>query len=86
MRGGYRQSIRRSRVAVAKEAIEGLPKSRRSVRELPLPAELASALEYLKKCQRYEAKAFGVPWSDDRLVAVREDGSPGAARVVLRRI
>ncbi len=69
-------SIRRSRVAVGKEAIEGLPKSRRSVRELPLPAELASALEYLKKCQQDEAKAFGVPWSDDRLVAVREDGSP----------
>ncbi len=43
-------SIRRSRVAVGKEAIEGLPKSRRSVRELPLPAELASALEHLKKC------------------------------------
>ncbi|WP_245906746.1 tyrosine-type recombinase/integrase [Mycolicibacterium palauense] len=22
------------------------------------------------------AKAFGIPWSDDRLIAVREDGSP----------
>lgn len=69
-------SIRRSRVAVGKETIEGMPKSRRSLRELPLPAELASALEDLKTRQQDEAKAFGIPWSDDGLVAVREDGSP----------
>lgn len=69
-------SIRRSRVAVGRESIEGMPKSRRSLRELPLPAELASALEDLKTRQQDEAIAFGIPWSDDRLVAVREDGSP----------
>lgn len=69
-------SIRRSRVAVGKESIEGMPKSRRSLRELPLPAELASALEDLKTRQQDEAIPFGIPWSDDRLVAVREDGSP----------
>lgn len=31
-------SIRRSRVAVGKESVEGMPKSRRSLRDLPLPS------------------------------------------------
>lgn len=69
-------SIRRSRVSVGKESIEGLPKSRRSRRDLPLPAELATALQELKARQQDEARAFGRRWSDDRLVAVREDGTP----------
>lgn len=58
------------------ETIEGMPKSRRSVRELPLPAELVSALEDLKKRQQDETEPFGIEWSDNRLVAVREDGTP----------
>jgi integrase len=53
-----------------------MPKSRRSVRDLPLPAALAAALQELKARQQVEARAFGSRWSDDRLVAVREDGSP----------
>ena len=69
-------SIRRSRVVVGNDAVEGMPKSRRSIRDLPLPTELASALSELKKRQQDEARAFGSRWSDDRLVAVREDGSP----------
>ena len=78
-------SIRRSRVSVGKEAVEGLPKSRRSRRDLPLPAELATALTQLKDLQQGEAHAFGSRWSDDRLIAVRRrDTDP--ARVVLRRI
>lgn len=68
--------IRRGRVAVGKESVEGLPKSRRSRRDLPLPAELATALQELKARQQDEAQAFGSRWSDDRLIAVREDGSP----------
>ena len=68
--------IRRGRVAVGKDSVEGMPKSRRSRRDLPLPAELATALQDLKARQRSEAQAFGTRWSDDRLVAVREDGSP----------
>src|ERR1700737_997619 len=36
--------IRRGRVTVGKESDEGMPKSRRSRRDLPLPAELSSAL------------------------------------------
>lgn len=69
-------SIRRSRVAVGKDTIESMPKSRRSMRDLPLPAELSTALSELKTTQQDEARAFGTRWSDERLIAVREDGSP----------
>ncbi|CAA0120919.1 Uncharacterised protein [Mycolicibacterium vanbaalenii] len=53
-----------------------MPKSRRSLRDLPLPSELATALTELKVVQEEEAQAFGTKWSGDRLIAVREDGSP----------
>lgn len=69
-------SIRRSRVSLGKVTEEGLPKSRRSRRDLPLPAELATALQELKARQQAEAHARGTRWSDDLLVAVHEDGSP----------
>ncbi len=68
--------IRRGRVAVGKESYEGMPKSRRRRRDLPMPAELSSALNEFKTRQQAEAQAFGTRWSDDRLIAVREDGSP----------
>ena len=68
--------IRRGRVTVGKESDEGMPKSRRSRRDLPLPAELSSALNEFKTRQQAEAEAFGTRWSDDRLIAVGEDGSP----------
>jgi site-specific recombinase XerD len=68
--------IRRGRVAVGKESDEGMPKSRRSRRDLPLPAELSKALNEFKTRQQAEAQALGTRWSDDRLIAVREDGSP----------
>ena len=68
--------IRRGRVTVGKESDEGMPKSRRSRRDLPLPAELSSALNEFKTRQQAEAEAFGTRWSDDRLIAVRADGSP----------
>ncbi|OFJ52210.1 site-specific integrase [Mycolicibacterium grossiae] len=69
-------SVRRGRVAVGAETVEGGPKSRRSRRDLPMPAELAEALRTLRQRQRAEALAVGVGWSDDRLVAVHEDGTP----------
>lgn len=69
-------SIRRGRVAVGKDSVEGLPKSRRSLRDLPLPTELSTALQDLKARQQEELRVFGSRWSDDRLVAVREDGTP----------
>jgi site-specific recombinase XerD len=69
-------SVRRGRVAVGGDAVEGAPKSRRSRRDLPLPADVTEALRALRTRQKAEALAVGVPWSDDRLVAVHEDGTP----------
>lgn len=69
-------SVRRGRVAVGGEAVEGAPKSRRSRRDLPLPGDVIEALRALRQRQRTEALALGVGWSDDRLVAVHEDGTP----------
>lgn len=69
-------SVRRGRVAVGTESVEGPPKSRRSRRDLPLPAEVAEALRALRTRQKAEALALGVGWSDDRLIAVHEDGTP----------
>ncbi|WP_305779510.1 site-specific integrase [Nocardia nova] len=68
--------VRRGRVAVGTETEENLPKSRRSRRDLPPPTELAEALRTLKRMQMAECLALGIPWTDDRLIAVREDGSP----------
>jgi integrase len=61
--------IRRSRVAVGRDSVEGVPKSRRSLRDLPLPTELAAELQNLKARQQEEARAFGTRWSDYRLIA-----------------
>jgi integrase len=69
-------SIRRGRVAVGNTTVEGRPKSQRSRRDLPMPAELTEALRMLKTRQKKEALALGVTWSDDRLIAVHEDGTP----------
>jgi integrase len=41
-----------------------------------MPTDLAEALYTLKARQKQEAVALGIPWSDDRFVAVREDGEP----------
>lgn len=68
--------VRRGRVAVGTETEDGLPKSRRSRRDLPLPPELAEALRVLKTRQKAEALVLGVAWSDDRLIAMHEDGTP----------
>jgi integrase len=68
--------IRRGRVAIGNGSEEGLPKSRSSRRDLPLPPDLAEALRVLKIEQKQEAMALGVAWSDDRLIAVHEDGTP----------
>ncbi|WP_374025595.1 tyrosine-type recombinase/integrase [Mycobacterium sp. HNNTM2301] len=68
-------SVRRGRVAVGGEVSEGDPKSKRSRRNLPLPADVVTALRALKTAQKREAMALGVKWSDERLAAVREDGT-----------
>ncbi|MED5812938.1 tyrosine-type recombinase/integrase [Mycolicibacterium sp. 050232] len=69
-------SVRRGRVSVGSDTVEGAPKSKRSRRDLPLPEDVTEALRALKTTQKREAMALGVPWSDDRLVAAREDGVP----------
>lgn len=68
--------VRRGRVAIGTETEENLPKSRRSRRDLPPPADLAEALRALKAAQKRECLALDIPWSDDRLIAVHEDGTP----------
>ncbi|MBU3066481.1 hypothetical protein KO481_33785 [Nocardia sp. NEAU-G5] len=40
------------------------------------PPDLAEALRALKARQMSECLALGIPWSDDRLIAVHEDGTP----------
>ncbi|MGU3652865.1 site-specific integrase [Mycolicibacterium sp. A43C] len=69
-------SIRRSRVSVGKATEEGLPKSRRSRRDLPLPTELSAALQTLKLRQQEEARSRGRQWSDEQLIAIHQDGAP----------
>lgn len=73
---GATSNVRRGRVAVGKDVEEDDPKSRRSKRSLPLPADVVAALNRLKIAQKAEAPALGESWSDDRLVSVHEDGSP----------
>ncbi|TQM32546.1 site-specific integrase [Nocardia bhagyanarayanae] len=69
--------VRRGRVPLSKGSpVEGLPKSKRSRRNLPLPSDLAAALRTLKRIQMTECLARGETWSDDRLVAIHEDGTP----------
>ncbi len=71
-----RLKVRRGRVAIGTETEENLPKSRRSRRDLPPPADLADALRALKTVQKAECLALGIPWTDDRLIATHEDGTP----------
>ncbi|WP_084515618.1 tyrosine-type recombinase/integrase [Nocardia acidivorans] len=68
--------VRRGRVAVGTTTEENLPKSKRSRRDLPPPAELAAALRSLKRVQRAECLVLGIEWTDDRLIVVDEAGTP----------
>ncbi|GFG84847.1 MAG: hypothetical protein WBH51_17000 [Mycolicibacter algericus] len=68
--------IGQGRVAVRSESVVGQPKSGRSRRDLPMPADLVTTLRALKATQQREAMALGIGWSDERLIAVREDGEP----------
>ncbi|MCH9730563.1 MAG: site-specific integrase [Actinomycetia bacterium] len=67
--------IRQSRIAVGGHSVVDEPKSKRGTRDLPMPAELSDALRALKISQKREALALGVAWSDDRLIAVHQDGT-----------
>ncbi len=54
----------------------GAPKSERSRRTLPMPAEVMLALRALSAQQKRERVAFGAAWIDTGLIAVNVDGSP----------
>jgi integrase len=54
----------------------GAPKSERSRRTLPMPAEVMAALRTLNAQQKRERVALGPMWVDTGLIAVNEDGSP----------
>lgn len=69
-------SIDRGRVEVGSGWEFGEPKSERSRRNLPLPPELPEVLRALRMRQKTEALALGISWTDDQLIAVREDGEP----------
>ncbi|MGW5438597.1 tyrosine-type recombinase/integrase [Nocardia asteroides] len=73
---GTTLTVARGRVAIGKDTEEGDPKSRRSRRALPLPADVMAALNRFRVTQRAEALALGRQWSDDGLVAVDEAGEP----------
>jgi integrase len=54
----------------------GAPKSERSRRTLPMPADVMAALRTLNAQQKRERLAFGPTWIDTGLIAINEDGSP----------
>ncbi|BAX97122.1 integrase [Mycobacteroides stephanolepidis] len=70
-------SIAQGRVIVAGQGtVTGDPKSLRSRRVLPMPADILAALRALKTQQASERLAVGECWPDTGLVAVAEDGTP----------
>lgn len=52
------------------------PKTERSRRTLPLPADVATALRELKTKQKRERLALGKPWEEDAHVCATIDGKP----------
>jgi integrase len=54
----------------------GAPKSERSRRTLPMPAEVMAALRTLNAQQKRERVALGPTWIETGLIAINEDGSP----------
>lgn len=54
----------------------GPPKSDRGKRHVPLPVPALAHLAALKRRQQTARLGSGVPWSDDRLISSRKNGSP----------
>jgi integrase len=52
------------------------PKSERSRRTPPMPADVMAALRTLNAQQKRERVALGTTWIDTGLIAITEDGSP----------
>jgi len=70
-------SVAQGRVVVAGQGtVTGDPKSKRSRRALPMPADVLAALRAFKVQQASERLAVGERYPDTGFVAVNEDGSP----------
>jgi integrase len=70
-------SVAQGRVVVAGQGtVTGDPKSKRSRRALPMPADVLAALRAFKVQQASERLALGERYPDTGFVAVNEDGSP----------
>jgi integrase len=70
-------SVTQGRVVVrGGQTTTGAPKSERSRRRLPMPADVMAALRALNAQQKRERVALGPTWIDTGLIAVNEDGSP----------
>ena len=54
----------------------GAPKSERSRRTLPMPADVMAALRALNAQQKRDRLVFGPTWINTGLIAINEDGSP----------
>lgn len=71
-----RIAIKRTLVRVGNEVQESRPKTDRSRRSVPLPAEAVAALRAWKAQQAAERLALGSGWVDTGLVFTKEDGTP----------
>lgn len=70
-------SVEQSHVEVdGREHAVDEPKTARSRRTLPLPADVATALRELKTRQKRERLAVGVPFDESSLLCSHEDGTP----------
>lgn len=70
-----------ARVATVRETGSGSgPKSKKSVRDVPLPVQVVEALEAWKERQEFDRLVWGPDWPDTDLVFTREDGTPVPAQ------
>ncbi|MFH5209031.1 site-specific integrase [Antrihabitans sp. NCIMB 15449] len=73
---GKTLTVTENRVAVGKEIVTGTPKSKRSVRTLPLPDGVADVLRAARKRQLEERMLLGTAYGSGEYVAADEAGGP----------
>lgn len=78
-------SVRQTLQRVRGEFVLVPPKSKTSIRPVPLTSDVVAALRAHRLRQAQERLAHGAGWSDDALVFVTEAGLPLHASDVLRR-
>ncbi|WP_286174639.1 tyrosine-type recombinase/integrase [Mycobacterium sp. DL99] len=67
-------AVTAARLATAGGATTGAPKTKTSVRTLPMPEDLAAALRRVRKRQKEQKLALGSKWQDSGYVVVDELG------------